>query len=252
LLDGDGFKTADIAGAFTQESLAKCHVLVIARAFAAENANGKWKFPHNSAFSSDELESVYRWIAAGGGLMLITHHAPAPGAVSDLATMLGAVLLDGSARLKDQPRANLAPLPDVFTRAGGLVADHPIVRGRDAGETIDHVAAWTGAAFKTSREWSPLLTYGPDGVAWVALGVFPSLASEMPREQWPYFSVSGWAYAATRQLNRGRVALLAGTTTCTAVLDVEKERSGMNHPSGNQNAQFCLNTVRWLSGVLKD
>jgi hypothetical protein len=252
LLASDGFKSIDIPGPLTQDSLAKCKVLVIARAFAAENAKGKWKFPHNSAFSSDELEAIFQWTRAGGGLFLIAHHAPAPGAVSDLATMLGAALLDGSARLKNQaPSPNLAPLPDVFTREAGMLGNHPILRGRDASETIDHVAAWSGAAFKTSREWSPLLTYGSDSVAWVALGVFPSLAKEMPREQWPYFAISGWAFAATRSLDRGRVALLAGVNTCTAVVDSDGP-TGMNHPEGNQNAQFCLNTVRWLSGVLKE
>ena len=250
LLAADGFKTTEIPAPFTHNSLAKCNVLVIARAFATANAKGQWKFPHDSAFSSDELEAMYQWIREGGGLFLITHHAPAPGAVSDLATMLGAVMVDGTARLTNQrPSPNLAPLPDVFTRRAGNMADHSILRGRSTVEAIDHVAAWTGTAFKTSREWSPLLTYGPDAVAWAALGVFPAL--EVPRERWPYFDISSWAYAATRHLDRGRVALLAGSTTCTALVDSDGP-FGMNHPAADQNAQFCLNTVRWLSDLLKD
>jgi hypothetical protein len=189
------------------------------------------------------LEAVYQWIQRGGSLLLITDHAPGPGAVADLASMLGVVLLDGAAREKDP----VGPLPDVFSRAGGQLSEHGIVRGRDVTERIDAVGTFTGAAFKASREWSPLLVFGKEAVAWVALGVN---LRDVPISEWPRFSVAGWFHAGARRLGEGRVVLLGELSMCTALLDPKRQPIGMNHPQAAGNGQFCLNSVRWLSGIL--
>ncbi|MCH7766830.1 MAG: hypothetical protein IH916_09770, partial [Acidobacteria bacterium] len=44
---------------------------------------------------------------------------------------------------------------------------------------------------------------------------------------------------------------LGEAAMCTAqVSGPERRPMGMNHPKAPQNAQFCLNVVRWLSGLL--
>ena len=242
LLREDGYQVEETATAFTRSVLDPCKLLVLVGPLAAENAED-WQFPHPSAFSTAELVVLYQWIQRGGGLFLISDHAPMVGAVSDLATMLGAVMLDGSARLAN---SNTAPLPDLFTRAAGtLVSTHPIVRGRRESESIDTVGTWAGAAFRTSRQWSPLLVFGEPSLGWTALGVFDELAQTVPRDQWPQFTITGWSHAAARQLDGGRVVLLGEAAACTA-----DSTSGISHPAAPQNAQFCLNAARWLSGLL--
>jgi hypothetical protein len=73
-----------------------------------------------------------------------------------------------------------------------------------------------------------------------------------PPEVWPTFSISGWLHAGTRRLEKGRVVLLAENSTCTAILEKDGSSLGMNHPEARQNPQFCLNIVRWLSGIITE
>lgn len=243
LLRADGYRVRDSLQKFTAEMLVDCDILVIADATGDDNLRD-WAFPHPSAFTRSEIEVLYQWIRNGGGLLLIADHAPTLGAAADLGTMLGVVMLDGYARLRPGPG------PDVFSRESGDVLDHAIVRGRSETERVDSVATFTGHPFQASRDWSPLLKFGPEATAYVHLGFnFPDL----PRELWPRFSIGGWLHAATRRLEKGRVVLLGEVSICTALrLGEERHPVGMNHPSAAQNAQFCLNSVRWLSGRLRD
>jgi hypothetical protein len=95
LLRGDGYRVRETSHVFTSDLLADCELLVIVLPVGRENQRD-WAFPHSSAFTRAELEAVYPWIQRGGGLLLITDHAPGPGAIADLASMLGVVLLDGA------------------------------------------------------------------------------------------------------------------------------------------------------------
>ena len=243
LLKDDGYRVQETSQKFTPASLAECDLLVIADATGDDNLHD-WAFPHPSAFTRAEIEALYRWIRNGGGLLLIADHAPTPGAAADLGTLLGLVLLDGYARNVD------APPPDVFSRASGHLLDHAILRGRSESERVDAVATFTGHSFQASREWSPLLKFGPEAFAYVDVGRnFP----DIPGSQRPRFSVGNWWHAAARRLEKGRVVWLGEVSICTALrLGEERRPVGMNHPEARQNAQFCLNVARWLSGALDD
>jgi hypothetical protein len=51
----------------------------------------------------------------------------------------------------------------------------------------------------------------------------------------------------------GRVAVFGEAALFTAqsyVLDGVTRQMGMNHPSAAQNAQFVLNVMHWLTGLL--
>jgi hypothetical protein len=244
LLRGDGFRVDDSAELFTEEVLADCGLLMIAGALSATNEKD-WRFPHPSAFSSSELLAIYQWIQRGGSLLLIVDHAPTPGAVADLGTMLGVAMLDGYARM-----TRPGSLPEVFTRAGGNLSNHVILTGREPSEKVESVGSWTGAAFITSREWSPLITFPQGSLGSPALFVFPPLRN-VPLDALPTFPIAGWSHAAARRLEKGRVILLGEVSVCTALANGE-QRVGMNHPAAGDNAQFCLNAARWLAGVLGD
>ena len=75
--------------------------------------------------------------------------------------------------------------------------------------------------------------------------------SDVARERLPKYGLAGWAQAGVRGLGRGRVAILGEASMCTAQRN-EYGPFGMNHPEAAGNPQFCLNVVRWLSGVLND
>ncbi|HEX9760126.1 MAG TPA: hypothetical protein VGA40_04365 [Candidatus Acidoferrales bacterium] len=246
LLRGDGYRVSGTTGKFSPTMLAACDVLVISNAIGDDNRE-RWAFPHPSAFTRAEIEAVYNWIRGGGALLLIVDHAPMAGAASDLGAMLGVAMLDGYTRGRRGPPA---PLPDVFSWESGLLADHAIVGGRNDTERISRVATFTGHAFLASNDFAPILRFGPDAVATVHLGFN---FEDLPSDQWPRFSISGWLHAASRRLGKGRVVLLGEAAMCTAqVAGREREPMGMNHPAAAQNAQFCISTVRWLSGLLGD
>jgi hypothetical protein len=243
LVRSDGYRVQPFVREFTAESLAECDLLVIAGATADANVPD-WAFPHPSAFAREELEALHGWIRQGGGLLLIADHAPNPGSAADLGTLLGVVMVNGYARLGP------GPYPDVFSRRGGHLSQHAILRGRDEAERVDAIASFVGHAFHGSREWSPLLRFGPESFAWVPLSFN---FSELSRELRPQFSIPGWLHAAARKLEKGRVVWLGEVSICTALrLGDERRPIGMNHPLAAQNAQFCLNVMRWLSGLLED
>lgn len=240
LLRGDGYRVAGFKQRFSRQTLANCALLVIANAVAAENQEG-WSYPHPSAFSREEINELVEWIRGGGSLLLIADHAPWPGAAADLGAVLGVHMLDGYAHHKATPDG-----PDFFFRAGGTLALHPIANGRSPEELVESVVTFGGQAFYPSAKVQPLLVFGPQATAVTAVWEnFP----DTPESDAPRFRVAGWLQGAARQLGQGRVVILGEAAMCTAQVD-EDGPMGMNHPKAPQNAQFCLNTVRWLSGLL--
>jgi hypothetical protein len=233
LLRGDGFRVRELSGPYSTRALTDCALVVMADALADTNVR-MWTLPHPSALTLEEISVLDAWVRAGGGLFVIADHTPGPGAIATLGERLGVLVVDGMAH-----RADSVADADVFARSRGEIVEHPIVRGRDASERVDSVATFTGHAFFTSREWSPLLRFGAGSVGLIP---FP----DRPRAEWPHFSVDGWAQAAARDLGQGRVVWLGEVSTCTAL----RGRTGMNHPAAGQNAQFCRNAVRWLARVL--
>lgn len=243
LLRADGYVVKPSTGKFTPETLSACAVMTIANAIGDANAED-WAYPHPSAFSKDELNTLYTWIKDGGALLLISDHAPMAGAASDLGTLLGVAIFDGYARGKRDG----AP-PDIFSLADGTLKPHPILAGRNEKEAVDTVGTFTGLPFHASRDFKPLMVFGPGAIAnTIPLQNF----REMPQDEWPVIDIAGWWHAATRRLGKGRVVILGEAAMCSAQLaGADKWTMGMNHPKAAQNAQFCLSSVRWLTGVLE-
>jgi hypothetical protein len=244
LLRGDGYVVRPSAAKFTRESLAECALMVIANAIGDANAED-WAYPHPSAFTKDELNTLYTWIKDGGALLLISDHAPMAGAASDLGTLLGVAMFDGYAR---GARTSDGP-PDIFSRSEDTLKPHPILAGRNEKEALDTVATFTGLPFHASRDFQPLMVFGPGSQAMtIPLHNFEG----MPQAEWPVLDIAGWWHGAARTLGKGRVVILGEAAMCSAQLaGPEKWTMGMNHPKAAQNAQFCLNSVRWLTGVLE-
>lgn len=267
LLRGDGFRTVSVTGSFDETSLGDCGVLVIANALAVENAvvegdpaatRARWGFPHPSAFDQDELAALLTWVRGGGSLLLIMDHAPFPGAVGDLASLLGVVPLDGGVtyrvfgefdeRAIQEGAEAYGLTPDRLREAlgsPGTLGGHPILKGRpEVDEPVRSIMTFGGSAFFPSGEVRPLLQVAPD-----AFGIVSS--QQIPREAWPRYPMDGWLAGGALHYAEGRVVILGEAAMCTAQLSGPDRRPmGMNNRLSVDNPRFCLNAVRWLAGVI--
>lgn len=246
LLRADGYRVEPLAGVITASLLTDCRIVVIATPQAAENVGAEqWHYPHGSAFTAAELDVLVLWAHGGGALLLIPDHAPFAGASAALGALFGALLAEAWSYAT--PRGIT---PEMLRRSDGSVRSHPIMEGRDGSERIDSVATWVVGAFHPARQMQSLLVLPATARAWVMLGDMGQRLA-LPEENNPEFHMGGWSVAGAARFGEGRVAVLGDATACTAQRwGRERVPVGMNHPAAAQNAQLCLNVVRWLDGLL--
>jgi hypothetical protein len=239
LLQKDGYVVKPHSGRFTRTSLDKAAILVISNALAKMNEDD-WNLPTPSAFDSAEIATVRDWVKDGGSLWLIADHMPFPGAAGDLAAEFGILMGNGfalDARTEDGRMR--------FSRSDGSLADHPITRGRNQSERIDSVIAFTGQAFRLDGRGGPLMMLQRNVVL-----LMPEVAWQFSKLT-PSMSASGMLQGAIVLFGKGRVATFGEAAMFSAQLSgPQRTPAGMNDPSAPQNAQFLLNVLHWLSGLL--
>ena len=243
LLELDGYRTQSADTEVTSELLAKAEVFVISNAvFGGDDA--EWTLPTLPAFTSEEIGVIVDWVKNGGSLLLIADHMPFPGGTADLADEFGIIFLNGFAMKSLHEGGTLS-----FTRSAGSLAEHGITRGRSELEKIESITSFTGQAFRFVAPVQPLM-YMPD--AWEVL---------LPIEAWvhdestPTVSARGLIQGGVLRFGSGRVAVFGEAAMFTAqasVSDGVVSQMGMNHPSATGNAQFVLNLMHWLTGLLDD
>lgn len=241
LLTRDGYDVQSNTAKFSAAVLRQTDILVLANALAAQNQED-WFLPTPSAFDSTEIAAVDTWVRGGGALLLIADHMPFPGAAADLAARFGVFLHNGFALASEDDAG-----PMFFTRAGAGLADHAITRGRGGSEGIDTVVSFTGQAFRAApgAAVEPLLTLAAHTVL-----LLPEEAWQFSKRT-PRLPAAGWLQGAVLRPGRGRLAVFGEAAMFTAQLaGPERNPMGMNHPQAQQNAQFVLNVMHWLSGLL--
>ncbi len=197
---------------------------------------------NRSAFSADEIAVLKEWTEHGGSLLLITDHMPDPPAMAGLAAAFGITLLNGYV-LNDNPAEGKGPI--YFRRSDGTLADHAVTRGRpDYDETISSVTSFTGCAFRAPDGFEPLMTLGPLKTCWLTEkeGEFP--------EGTPTVDVEGWYQGGLFEPGRGRAAFFAEAGMFSAQIIGGTVKFGMNADIAPQNAQFVLNLMHWLDGLI--
>jgi hypothetical protein len=238
LLRRDGFTVAPLRETFSRDALANVDVLVIANALNERNAES-WTLPTPSAFAKEEIAAVRAWVEEGGALLLIADHMPFGGAAADLGRAFGFEFSNGYASAPASSNGWF-----VFDRRSGGLRDHPIVRGRNEQEAVASVTTFMGQAF-TAAGGKELFVLPETGV--VAL---PSSAGEITADT-PRAPAGGHLQGATRIVGRGRVAAFGEAAMFSAqVAGPTRVKAGMNAPGAEQNAQFVLNVLHWLVGVL--
>ncbi|MEA3245604.1 MAG: hypothetical protein U9Q74_05555 [Gemmatimonadota bacterium] len=166
---------------------------------------------------------------------------PFGGAAEDLAAAFGALITNGYAT--DE---TCAADEFLFSRANGLLADHPITRGRTAAERVTEVRTFTGESFRvTAPGGAPLLTLAPGSVL-----LLPAKAWEFGSAT-PRLPAGGMLQGAAITAGRGRVAVFGEAAMFSAqVSGAVRRPMGMNAPDAPQNAQFLLNVMHWLTRLL--
>jgi hypothetical protein len=240
LLRRDGFRVAGHRGRFTAASLQGARILVIANALGDD---GPWELPARPAFTAEEVATLVRWVEGGGSLMLVADHMPFPGSAHALGQALGVEWTDGFAMFSAQDRGIF-----VLRRGDGLQGDTPVTSGRSAAARVDSIKVFTGSAFRLAPGASgrPVLVHGPGirdfqpQTAWVFLPGTPAP------------DAAGTLVGAILERGAGRVAVFGEAAMFSAQLaGAAQATMGFNDQGAAQNAQFALNTLHWLAGLLE-
>lgn len=237
LLERDGYRVEDYLGDFENEVLSRAKILVISNALSKHNVD-QWYKPVFSAFTSEEIETVRKWVSQGGGLFLIADHMPMGGAAMDLAAAFGFRFTNGFAI--DTSSYG----PSIFSLDQGNLGRNLITMGRNKKETVERAISFTGQAFQIPEDASPILlldenflNFLPD-TAWV----FNSLTLK--------YSAGGWCQGAYKKYGKGKVVAFGEAAMFTAQLaGPEKIPMGMNHPIASKNYQLLLNIIHWLDDL---
>jgi len=239
LLRQDGYRTRPNRSKLERDALAPCAVLVISNAQPSGEGWSKYPYPTPSAFTDVEIAAVAAWVREGGSLLLIADHMPFGGAAGKLAAAFHVEFVDGFALREPESEA-----PDVFRGEDQTLRDHPIIRGRDASETVTHVRTFTGQAFR-ARHAEPLLVF-PAGYA----QLMPTKAWQFT-DQTPRTPVSGWLQGAVQPVAKGRTAFFGEAAMFSAQrVGPDREPVGMNAPDADRNFQLTLNLLHWLTRTL--
>jgi len=236
LVMNDGYRVIRNRLPFTKATLSSYKILVISNALGAEedDEDGADK----SAFTEEEIAAVNEWVKGGGSLLLIADHAPFGGAAAALASSFGVESSKGYTLDRENSVAG-SPSHLIFSRENKLLGNHSITEGRGENERLNLVRSFTGQSFKGPK----------DSVAILKLS---DTATDLPNPQsQTSVSVAGYAQALALKFGKGRVVVQGEAAMISAqVTGPENRRMGMNVP-GNDNRQYALNVMHWLSGLLK-
>lgn len=267
LLSQDGLRVVPGVQAFSPQLLKACQVLVVADAVGAPDPRSP--AARESAFQARECDVVRDWVREGGSLLLIADHAPFGSAMDSLAVRFGVDLGKGytvDTRRVDPETGNMGCIR--FTRALGLLGDHPITRGRNQAERIERVTTFTGQSLTGPPGATGLLVLGPSASDLPFTPDARREATPEARRKSDTTSVVNTPGAVTAVdrfqavafgFGRGRVVVLGEAAMFGAqfVLGVDARRMqkdrlriGLNRPDLDDNQQFALNVVRWLAGAL--
>jgi len=241
LVRADGCKIESSRSQIDGATLFGVDVLVIV------NAAGEGK-REESAFSVAEIGQMEKWVREGGSLLLVADHHPYGPAAAPLAKAFGVTMYGGWCDDETNARKGSGDTGQiVFTRETGLM-DHPITRGKSAGDQVSTVETFTGQSLSGPADASVLLAFSatamdrvPVGSKSVTKGSSTTTTFET-RDQ----SAAGHCQGLAMEYGKGRVVVLGEAAMLTAQVDVNSGvKFGMN-AAGNENRQFVLNLVRWL------
>ncbi|HET9905080.1 MAG TPA: hypothetical protein VFQ23_00520 [Anaerolineales bacterium] len=246
LLRRDGYVVESSSEKFSAAVLERCDIMVIANAQLELDGWGEYPYPTPSGFTDEEIVAVGDWVNGGGSLLLIADHMPLAGVAAKLASAFGVEFNDGFAvaGFSDEKSRDAAfGIPTIFSVDANTLIPNAITQGRNETESVTSIRSFTGQAFQAPESAQPLMVLPNDFVLL------------MPEEAWVFtpdtktLPVGGWLQGAVMPFGSGRAAFFGEAAMFTAQL-TDNQPSGMNAPMAEQNFQFVLNVMHWLSGIL--
>lgn len=239
LMASDGYELRPGKSAFDRRTLRGVNIVVIANALGAVNPDSPEAA--RPAFSEAECDLLRDWVRGGGRLLLITDHEPAASAAETLASRFN-IGTSKNFTLDKENYFTRAGWPGnvVFSRSKGLLANHPIIDGRDPSERVNEILTFGGQSLKGPPASTALLKLSDSAKT---LFAFPARQAE--------FSAAGRSIALSMQYGRGRIVMTGEAGMLSAQLLREGTAAqpfGMNVP-GYDNRQLALNIMHWLSGL---
>ncbi len=254
LLTNDGYDVQPGTETFQPQTLRSVRVLIIADA----RGEGATDEVSPSAFTDAECDIVSDWVSGGGSLLLIADHAPFGEAASELSKRFGVSM--GKGIVFDTERFETAPDFVVFSGEG--LGDHPIIKGRNPSERVKRVVSFGGQSLSVPGIGTALLKFGATAYASdnprelaLALDSWRNQGSAGVKAIRYATPAAGRAQAVALVLGRGRVVVLGEAGMLSAQILKAQQPSGadvklgMNAP-GNDDKQFALNVLHWLSSAL--
>ena len=233
LLRRDGYRVESSKSEFSAATLSGANVLVIANAEAAQSGAVA-----ASAFTSAEIAALRQWVEQGGSLLLIADHPPFSDSAAALASAFGFEFTSGVA-LTPAPAGGVGPIA-VFEVGKGLMPS-ALKGDRLPATQVNSLMTFTGSSFRAPPAATSVLVF-QEGARAFALGpAGPDFAGAGA-------SIAGLSQGAILDLPNGRVAVFGEAAMFTAQLGGPNKRPmGMNTPGAEQNYQFVLNLMHWLS-----
>lgn len=228
LLTNDGYVVEGSAQSISSDTLSRASILVIANAFGPGEHEGR------PAFTSEEETAMTNWVNKGGALLLIADHAPFGGAAEHLAGLFGVKMYLLYAR-DDRFHEGWDNERLLYSRNNGLLNDCPITNGRSTNERVNQVVTFTGQSLSGPENSIALLRLSDNAYDWESRSL--------------RFPAKGHSQAIALHYGSGRVVVVGEAALFSAQVDMLGLKFGMNR-AGNDNRQFALNVVHWLSGLL--
>lgn len=241
MMTHDGYQITPNKDKFNSKMLKGFQVLVIVNALGAADSDSP--DAARPAFTEEECDAVRDWVRTGGALLLITDHEPAASASENLATRFEV----GTSKNFVVDKSNYFNRTGwegnlVFSRDKGLLAEHPIINGRNDAERINRVLTFGGQSLKGSG----------NSVAVLRLSDTAKTLFTYPARQ-VQISAANRALGVALKYGKGRGVITGEAGMLSAQILREGPASypfGMNVP-GFDNRQLALNLMHWLSGLLK-
>jgi hypothetical protein len=261
LLTSDGYRVVPGTKRFEKGSLKGVRVLVISNAVAPDATNDT----SGPAFTDEECNVVRDWVRGGGSLLLIADHTPYGSAAENLARAFGVgmgkgYVFDFANSVEDGPTGL------VFSRENGLLGSHALLRGRNPAEEVKRVVTFTGQSLSIPEgaaaimKLSPTAYESPNGKELqAATGMDSRRKFTQKKENIAAHArpVGGRAQGIAMRFGKGRLVVTGEAAMFSAQIIRYQEggqqrefKMGMNYP-GNDDRQFALNVMHWLSGLLK-
>jgi len=166
---------------------------------------------------------------------------PCGGSVNSLAKSFGFNIINGFAIRPDRK-------PEIFSLKQGNLCKSVITKV--TGGEVDSIRIWGGTAFVPpagakilSRLNAGYTVYSPvkiDDMDW-------PIADTVP-----HTSGLGFVNGAFMKYGKGRIVVFADGAAFTAQLEgIKSKKRGMNNLTAPNNAQFLLNIIHWLDGILE-